>query len=95
MLTARLKGRRMQGAKFELLVTEAPDAAEIARCERQTLLELIEAHERGLSRLPDASVLRGSLERALPYLRLAVGPPPELRSQEPHQQQMSLLLRSV
>ena len=56
--------------------------AEMDQIEREVLLELIDLHERAINRLPAASELRSSLERALPYLRIAAAPPPELLARE-------------
>lgn len=93
--TGRGRGAAMQ-AKLELVTEQdAPDPAETRQLERQTLREIIDAHERGISRLPVASELRASLERALPYLRLAVGPPPGLELPEQRLQQPSLFLRPL
>lgn len=61
--------------------------------ELETLLELIDVYERGISRLPGVSELRGSLERALPYLQIAAGQPPEPPVPAQHQRQLSLLVR--
>lgn len=66
-------------------------AAELARLERETLEDLLAAHERGISRLPASSELRATLERSVPYLRVALEPDPSPGPRARHQRRLSLV----